>query len=179
MRISTKAGDPGYSAWQDAIKKGLEVKIFLNGVERIDVITADEQNRLIVKSRRDGDGNFVLSPDRSEILTEVMRGDVRIELSEPKAENARADETTRFVEPVKGFPRLHGLFGAPSFASGGIVNYSPQCRYLLRDGPCRLVDRNPPSVVVKNVFDPAIVGDFLKTDAAADLVLRILKRNAR
>jgi len=64
-------------------------KVFLDGEERTYVVEANEKERYIVRYRTDEQGKPMLDAARENIMTEKMRGDVRIEL-DPKDAWARA-----------------------------------------------------------------------------------------
>lgn len=64
-------------------------KVFLDGEERTQVIEADEKGRYIVRYRTDEQGKPVFDAARENILTEKLRGDVRIEL-DPRYEWIRS-----------------------------------------------------------------------------------------
>ena len=74
MRLSTIKTDPGY------VRNCYGVKVFLDGIERAKVFAADEEARLIVIAAVDEGGRMRLTKDRTEVLKETLRGDVRIEL---------------------------------------------------------------------------------------------------
>lgn len=78
MRMSSDRSDPGYLAW---VKSGRRARVFLGGTELSCVVTADEKKRMLVRCRTDERGRLVLSADRTEVLTETLHGDVRIEPS--------------------------------------------------------------------------------------------------
>lgn len=77
MRLSADSEDPGYAWWS-----GRPVKVLFNGVEARGVVTADEEKGMIVRFVTDDNGRFKLAPCKAEVLTEVLYGDVRIEISE-------------------------------------------------------------------------------------------------
>ncbi len=74
MRLSTIKGDPGHVA------NSYGVKVFLDGIERKGVFTADEEARLIVIAVHDEHGRMRLNEARTDVLRETLHGDVRIEL---------------------------------------------------------------------------------------------------
>lgn len=77
MRLSIDPNDPGYT-------KGLcgGIKVFLDGIERCNVVTADEEKRLIVVHPLDERGRLQLDREKGEVVRETLHGDVRIELNE-------------------------------------------------------------------------------------------------
>lgn len=78
MRTSVDADDPGYANWS----KHPRMRVFLDGIERNGVFTADEEARLIVMAVRDESGNLRLNADRTEVLRETLYGHVRLERME-------------------------------------------------------------------------------------------------
>lgn len=72
MRVSVDKDDPGYSP------QHMGAKVFLDGIERSQVVTADEEQRLIIRYVTDQKGRLVI--DRNGVLRETLVGDVRIEL---------------------------------------------------------------------------------------------------
>jgi hypothetical protein len=75
VRISVNRDDPGYEnfvSWQRA-------RVFLDGVERNGVVTADEEARLIVMVARDEAGDVRLNKEGTEVLYETLYGHVRVE----------------------------------------------------------------------------------------------------
>lgn len=73
MRLSTEKDDPGY------IPKA-RARVFLNGSEVRWVLTADEEQRLVVQADLDERGDPQLAPCGTKIKTVVRCGEVRIEL---------------------------------------------------------------------------------------------------
>lgn len=63
-------------------------RVFLDGEERTKVIEASEEGRYIVRYRTNERGDAILDAARENILTEKLRGDVRIEL-DPRDEWVR------------------------------------------------------------------------------------------
>jgi len=78
MRLSTDIDDPGFTPHTQ------NVKVFLNGVERTGVITADEEKRLIIVHKRDENGRLMFRSAGMaygpEFERETLYGDVRIEI---------------------------------------------------------------------------------------------------
>lgn len=73
MRISIDRYDPGYCNFRDY---GAH-RVFLNGVEQLEVVTADDELGEIIRLARDEHG--VLIVERQHVLFELVRGKVRIE----------------------------------------------------------------------------------------------------
>jgi len=76
MRLSVDPDDPGYMERL----VGAAVKVFLDGVERAQVFTADTEKRLVVVPVLDANGRMQLNADRTGVLRETLYGHVRIEL---------------------------------------------------------------------------------------------------
>jgi hypothetical protein len=80
VRLSADENDPGYAAWM-AIPNRFEVTIFLDGVEQRSVVTADDEDGFVVKSKLDAQGNVQVNPEKpDEIWMEMLHGAVRIEV---------------------------------------------------------------------------------------------------
>ena len=79
MRASADPFDLGYINWV----RDKPLRVFLNGVEISRVVTADEEQRLVVQARADENGNSILNADKTEILFDTLYGDVRIEKVNP------------------------------------------------------------------------------------------------
>ncbi|WP_066338323.1 hypothetical protein [Azohydromonas lata] len=77
MRLSTDSKDPAYM-------QGLcgGVTVFLDGIERTGVFTADEEGRHIVIAKRDERGHMAVDREKGEVVRETLHGDVRIELAD-------------------------------------------------------------------------------------------------
>lgn len=91
MRLSVDKNDPGY------VPRYLGARVYLDGIERSRVITADEEQRLIVRCVTDERGRPVLNRERNEVARETLHGEVRIELS---------DKARALVECVRAAGRL-------------------------------------------------------------------------
>lgn len=78
MRLSTKNDDPGYRDYSTLSR----ARVFFNGAMAQGVFTADEEQGLIVQAVFDAQGRYQLAPCKTEILTEVRHGHVRIEWAE-------------------------------------------------------------------------------------------------
>jgi hypothetical protein len=83
MRISARRDDPGFAPWVNLAR----VRFWLAGVERTDVITADEERRWALCEARDERGHVIVDGDA--VRTVEFYGDVRIELP-PLAASAYA-----------------------------------------------------------------------------------------
>lgn len=87
MRLSIDKSDPGFS--HRAV--GLRANIFLDEQPAKDVITADEDQGLIVRYRRSEDGQVMIDEEAKSFVVETVRGKVRIDLL--------ADDGTSLREP--------------------------------------------------------------------------------
>lgn len=81
MRMSSDKDDPGYTTWVRGMAKrpaGAKsaVRVFLRDAYVEDVLTADEDEGMLVRCCRSASGDLIL--DGGEIRTEVLRGEVRI-----------------------------------------------------------------------------------------------------
>lgn len=75
-RISSNEDDPGYVLPWIACR----AKIYFNGYERINIVTADEKERYVVYYVLDEKGNIKVK--NGKLLTAVEYGDVRIEFDD-------------------------------------------------------------------------------------------------
>lgn len=76
MRLSVDCKDPGYSPW------AFRARVFVNGIERNNVVTADEEQRMALCRVIDENGNTVRDAFTFEVRTEIISGDVAIVLPE-------------------------------------------------------------------------------------------------
>lgn len=76
MRLSVIADDPGYLVYAAMGHLGREVRIKLDGQEVSGVLTADDEEGLIVRAKRD-ELHLLMIKD-GEVLTEEIRGKVEI-----------------------------------------------------------------------------------------------------
>jgi hypothetical protein len=74
MRLSMDEGDPGYSP----LARG--VRVFLDGIERTMVVTADEEKRALVRYVTNDKGRLRVNATGDDIERETLHGDVRIEV---------------------------------------------------------------------------------------------------
>jgi len=79
MRISAESGDPGYSPMY------LHARVWFNGVERKDVVTADEEKGMVVVYVRHDNGELRLDHGARAMMTEILFGKVVIEVSAREA----------------------------------------------------------------------------------------------
>lgn len=76
VRMSCEPDDAGYVPWGMARGDGKIVKVWLDGVEQKQCITADESVGMVKRVLLTPAGNVAVGND--EVLTEVVYGDVRI-----------------------------------------------------------------------------------------------------
>lgn len=77
MRLSTDPNDPGFNGWLRAMPT---VRVLLNGAEVTHVLTADEEQRLIVQGDLDDKGRYQLTDDKKNVKTVTRYGDVYIDV---------------------------------------------------------------------------------------------------
>jgi hypothetical protein len=98
MRLSADPTDP---AWPGFHLGG--VRILLDGIERSDVVTADEEGRHIVRYVRDSAGRLIIDTSTREPMRETLYGTVHIDMPEDTARTLRllrqGDEQPRQREP--------------------------------------------------------------------------------
>ena len=112
MRVSVDESDPGYVEWA----RHRPLRVLVDGIERSGVVTADEEQRMAVILRRDEAGRFVLNADRSEVVRDVIYGDVAIvAIAKPAGPPNRFDwgEGAALREASTGWklppPRMHRM----------------------------------------------------------------------
>lgn len=76
MRRSGNPDDCGYVNPQE----GARTFVFLDGVELRDVITADDEEGMVVQAKRDEKGLLVVDYIAGEVVTETRYGAVRFEV---------------------------------------------------------------------------------------------------
>lgn len=74
MRISCDPNDPGYDEWKAL--SGLATRVYLDGVEMRNVITADEEAGMIVRYKSHMGGGLIM--DRGVVLRETLYGLVEL-----------------------------------------------------------------------------------------------------
>ena len=77
MRVSVEKGDPGEAAF-GALPEPHGVRIFLDGKEVTDAVTADDEIGMVRALRKDADGHLVM--DGGEVAIETLHGKVGIVL---------------------------------------------------------------------------------------------------
>lgn len=82
MRLSCRQDDPGYERYI-ALFVDNNIKCFVDGVE-VKAITADDEEGWALVYVCDAHGNSLVTPDRTELVTERRTGVVRIQV-DPRA----------------------------------------------------------------------------------------------
>lgn len=76
VRLSVRESDPGYDLWVQNFDAGRIPRIFLDGEEQKEVVTADDEAGIVIRAVTDADGHLIF--DDEEYLTEEVSGDVLI-----------------------------------------------------------------------------------------------------
>lgn len=84
-RVSTIPGDLGERLFAECRGDGRIINVFLDGVEQMDVITADEALGMIRRTVRSEAGNMAIDA-KGNLLLEDVYGNVRLDISEPLRE---------------------------------------------------------------------------------------------
>lgn len=74
MRVSSNPEDRGHDNYD-----GPFFRVFLDGTERDGILTADEEERMVVMVMRGESGQILVDHEKGEVRTEILYGDVRIE----------------------------------------------------------------------------------------------------
>jgi hypothetical protein len=74
MRLSVDTSDPGY---HPQAASG-NVKVFFDGSELSGCVTADEEQGVAVRFKKDSKGQYVLTPDCDDVEKETLHGKVVI-----------------------------------------------------------------------------------------------------
>jgi hypothetical protein len=82
MRLcSDDENDPGFGPWQDTQRDGKIAKVFLDGVEVVQLTMADEEKGEVRRGVLDADGYLQVDPNiEDEIWVETVTGKVEIVL---------------------------------------------------------------------------------------------------
>lgn len=80
IRVSCVKGDAGELLYAKLCGDGKPVKVFLDGVEQKECVTADETQGFIVRHIITEKGNAAFNPATGEVLQETIKGAVRIEI---------------------------------------------------------------------------------------------------
>lgn len=81
-RISTEKGDPGERRYAELSGDGKRVRVFLDGVEQKDAVTADPGLGIVKRAVVTENGNIAINKATGEIFYETVSGDVRVEVFE-------------------------------------------------------------------------------------------------
>lgn len=81
MRLSVEKDDPGHSAWLALGDKRHEVRIFVDGVEIKNAVTADTEESFVVVNKTGENGHILFDRESGEIYTKRITG--RVEIKEP------------------------------------------------------------------------------------------------
>lgn len=81
MRLSIDEDDPGYSAWLALGDKRHDVRIFVNGVEIKNAITADAAESFVIVSETGKSGHILFDREFGEICTKRVTGRVEIRMA--------------------------------------------------------------------------------------------------
>lgn len=79
MRISVSPNDPGRAAYDEMREAGKTMKVYLDGNEVFDVITADEEQGYVISNRTNPNGTLFMDPEGS-LVQDVERGNVEVKL---------------------------------------------------------------------------------------------------
>jgi hypothetical protein len=74
MRLSVRETDPGHRNWRPSMAG--QVHVFVDGTVVDKVITVDEEEGYVLRFKTDEFGNVLINADRTEALTEELRGEV-------------------------------------------------------------------------------------------------------
>ncbi len=83
MRISADPTDPGWDRYAETLRERQVVRIFCDGREIVNtgVITADEENGIVLALDLDANGNVRADPEEpTRPMTRVLRGRVTVRI---------------------------------------------------------------------------------------------------
>ena len=78
MRISIERNDPGFANYEKMMIAGPVHRILLDGIEQSMVLTADSDEGMVKRLKKNKDDSIVRSHDRSYAETEIVYGKVEI-----------------------------------------------------------------------------------------------------
>lgn len=82
MRLSTVKGEPGFILWEELLRSGTDIEVFLDGIKQEWVDMADDQQGVIRRAVLDANGELQIDPDNPDrVYTELVTGKVRIILN--------------------------------------------------------------------------------------------------
>ncbi len=80
MRLSVEKDEPGYSAWQALGNRRHDVRIFVDGAEVKNAITADTEEGFVVVNETGENGHILFGRESGEIYTKRITGRVEIRM---------------------------------------------------------------------------------------------------
>ncbi len=80
MRLSVVVGEPGYQEWCDLTAKGIQPRVYVDGIFIKAARSADEERGEVVAIMLDAAGQAVVDWSSYAVMTETLRGRVRIDL---------------------------------------------------------------------------------------------------
>lgn len=81
MRLSVEKDDPGYLAWQKLGNKRRDVRIFVDGAEVKNAITADAEEGFVIVNETGENGQILFDRKSGEIYTKRITGCVEIRMA--------------------------------------------------------------------------------------------------
>lgn len=80
MRVSVRPNDSGFATQRNLRSRGLRALVTLNGEHESGAITADDEAGVVVRYKRDAEGEMEFDVDREDYVDEVVHGRVEIEV---------------------------------------------------------------------------------------------------
>ena len=81
MRVSVDRNDPGFPRYAELVSDGYAVRVTVDGVEIPRIVTADEDEGIVIAQRITPEGNPVCVEDVN--VYDRLRGEVRIIVTRP------------------------------------------------------------------------------------------------
>lgn len=81
MQLSVNKDDPGYPAWRALGSRGRDVRVFVDGSEIKNAITADTEEGLVIINETGENGHILFNRESGEIYTKRIAGCVEIRMS--------------------------------------------------------------------------------------------------
>jgi hypothetical protein len=79
MRMSVDSADVvGYQTYQRTLREGKIARVWLNGVEQIGCVMADEERGVLERMKVDRLGKFIVDPINQKFNSETVQGVVTI-----------------------------------------------------------------------------------------------------
>ncbi len=171
MRISVDKRDPGHR-FDINMKR---VRVYLEGDLFTRAVTADEEEGLIVALKHGPDGQPVVSEDGKNLVLEVLRGHVKIEvlgddggsLRQPKVKVERVSEGLQVMVYSRIHPNNIRRHKLPNSLIGGMTEEQLRqaCGVAAGAGSEHLCERHG------DVFDPSLTAQA-GIDACGELLAR-------